>query len=456
MSLNHSELRIDEIVRTLKIAKNGGGGVALIGALGAGMSCIAGLLLQEGVRLIGQDIGASGRSCGYPVYSELSERDLDGVVLCVYSLAIAEDDASYLAVRRLGIPAVSRAELLGAICRDYEKVVCVAGTHGKSTMSAMLTHILKSVGYAPTALLGAAPTGGSALTVSDKRLLLLEACEYKDSFLRLSPDLCVLGALALDHTDYFGSMEQYLSSFSRFSSLASTVIYNKDCQSSVSASLACCGRRISYGESEFADFHYRIGGKSLDGIEYTLFYDNNSLHSFLPMIGEYNLKNLCGAIGAASALGVSVSEAADALTTFPGVERRMQRLDGICSVPVLYDYAHHPEELALAISELKQITEELTVVFMPHTYSRTKSFFEDFARALSLADRCILLDIYPAREQPIDGVSSQALAQAVGGGCIAVGETRCASVLGSIDRGAIALLGAGNMDRLFSELALLK
>ena len=121
-----------------------------------------------------------------------------------------------------------------------------------------------------------------------------------------------------------------------------------------------------------------------------------------------------------------------------------------------YSAAQPEKAVAEAISELKQITEELTVVFMPHTYSRTKSFFEDFARALSLADRCILLDIYPAREQPIDGVSSQALAQAVGGGCIAVGETRCASVLGSIDRGAIALLGAGNMDRLFSELALLK
>ena len=452
MSLNHSEARIEEIIRMLKVAKNGGGRVALLGALGAGMSCIGGLLLHEGVSLLGQDIRGGGDGCGYPVYKQLSEKDFEGVVLCAYSLAIDKDDESYLAARRLGILTVSRAELLGAICADYENVICVAGTHGKSTTSAMLAHILKYVGRTPTSLLGAVPIGGSALTVSDKRMLLLEACEYKDSFLQLTPDLCVLGALALDHTDYFASFDQYLSSFKRFCASAETVVYNLESEGSVSASLECNGRRISYGTGERCDFRYRIGGKSLDGMEYTLYYDNNCLHSYLPMIGEYNLKNLCGAIGAASALGVSVKDAAEALTSFLGVERRMQRLYGLCSVPLIYDYAHHPEELLLAISELKALTDSLTVVFMPHTYSRTKSFFDEFARALSLADQCILLDIYPAREEPIKGVSSEALACAVGGGCLATDEARCARLLRSVDRGAIALLGAGDMDRLFREL----
>ena len=452
MSLFHSDLCETEIKRTLK-NKDNKGNIVFLGALGAGNCALAALMRSLGYGVIAVDRGAGGLPdpLGLCAVGRLDPSVIPTVALGVYSLAVGEDDPDYLLLKRSGVPLASRAQLLGAVRSLYELTVGVSGSHGKSTVTAMLAHILVKEGKRPTVLLGAESADLGYFSSGGKDILLYEACEYKDSFLYFKPDIAVVNSVELDHVDYFRTEEQYRESFFAFCSESSSVICSLQALNALPSITDIRGRCISFGEGSVANFRYRYGGKSAKGMEYDLIYENNCLHFTLPMIGRYNLENASAAIAAAYRLGIDPTRAGQALSDFGGVKRRMERLGTVRGREVYYDYAHHPTELCAAITSLREHYGRLTVVFRPHTYTRTAAFMSRLAEALSMADHAVVCSVYAAREEPVAGADAEALASLVHGAVALDGAAAARYVTEHTD-GAVLLLGAGDLGEIISEL----
>ena len=388
--------------------------------------------------------------------------------MAVYSLAISESDTLVRQAKAEGIPLVSRAQLLGAIMSPYPTRVAVSGSHGKSTTTAIVEHILAVAGRAHTAICGATLFSGSAYFDGGGEVVVAEACEYRDSFLSLCPTHQIVTSVALDHTDYFPSLEAVRRSFLRALDSVHTAIINLDDEVSASISEEISGAKIdtppgesgkkrektvlTYGKSQGAD--YRIHTVTKDGCltRFSITHEGGSYALTTPLIGEFNLYNITAAVALADRLGIARESIEAAVESFRGVERRQSLLGYIGDSAVYYDYAHHPDELRSLISALKERYGTLTLVFRPHTYSRTKSLWSEFVAALSQADGVILLDIYPARESPLDGVTSQRLAECIDGAIYCHDADGAAELATARGHGAIALVGAGEVEAIKSRL----
>ena len=397
----------------------------IIGIGGISMSALAMMLLQKGIKVRGYDRTPSPvtkelEEAGIRVYYEDCEDAFDGIDLVCYTAAVDAEHPQMRLAAKCGARIISRAELLECIASTYANAIAVAGTHGKSTTSGMLSHLfLKSPRFDPTIAVGAKVCGiDSTYRVGNDEHFIFEACEYKDSFLSFYPRVAVVLNIQLDHTDYFHSMEQMLGSFVQFMHNAGKSginILNYDCENCRIAANQCECNLITFSVS--GDERATYYAKNIDLSDgfgaFDIYYQNAFLlHTKLSVPGIHNVSNALAATAAAICSGMTAEEISDGLATYTGVSRRFEFLCQRNGVRYFDDYAHHPDEIRVTLAAAKAITKgKVICVFQPHNYSRLRDLFEDFCTSFADADLLVLTKLYAAREAAGDEVSSALLAE---------------------------------------------
>lgn len=372
----------------------------------------------------------------------------------IYTLAIGENDPEYLAAIGLGLPVLSRADLLGFLTSEYPQRIGVAGSHGKSTVTAMLCDIFTRAERDPTVFCGATlPTGGAA-RFGEGKDCIFEACEYGNSFLCLSPSMAAVLNTDFDHADFFENEEALCASFATFASTAQTLICEADNDKIKSAHPHARTFGLHAGDCHTQNLQY-VAGRG----EFSLILDGQHVGEVqLSVLGEHNVKNALAAALCAADAGISPAAITAALSEFQGAARRMSNRGLFRGARFFDDYAHHPAEIKASITAARQITPKtgrVFVVFQPHTYTRAKAFFADFCDALRAADRVIVADIYPARETDTLGMSAALLASGVGKQAAYVGSFAeiARTLLAEIaPEDTVLVMGAGDIDRLFGQI----
>jgi len=396
----------------------------MLGIGGAGMSALAEVLLDDGINLSGCDTSHSPRleeirALGAKISEGHSRSHLNGVDLLVTTAAVEEEHEEILEARKRNIPVISRAELLAESMRGCE-LVAIAGTHGKTTTSAILAHLLEECGARPSVALGGVIAGKNrAGWRGSSSPAVCEADEYNRSFLQLQPLFAVLTNLEAEHLEYFGTEAALNEAFEKF--LARVPVQGKIwiCGDDPGASKLCWNLRAdcwSYGigvenKLRAEDLGFEDGMRS-----FKLLSEGRSLGMFrLPLPGRHNLLNATGALGAALEFGLSPEMLRKALEAFPGIRRRFEKLGEQNGILFIDDYAHHPTEVAALLSAAResQPSRRLIVLFQPHLFSRTLEFADSFARVLSEADLVIVLPIFASREKKMDGVSHHLILKAM-------------------------------------------
>ncbi len=449
-----------EILKILRSEAPSDRTLHFIGIGGCSMYTLAVLSRSRGFRVTGSDRAESDRTrrlmeMGVTVYIGHEPSHADGADLIIYTHAISERNPEYLAALALGLPMLSRAEYMGILMRDYNNRIGISGTHGKSTTVAMLDRIFTAASSDPTTLSGAELSDGESLHIGNGKLLIYEACEYKDSFLSFAPTVAVSLNLELDHTDYFTDISALRRSFALAMSRASSfALINYDDENLRAIIPDIKAPVITFGQSERADYRYLITSFSDSSTEFTVYSHGVTVGVFrLNIPGVHNVTNAAAAISVALEFGIAKERIATAIDEFRPIPRRMELVGAHRSRAVYYDYAHHPTEISATISTLKLMTSEpITVVFKPHTYSRTASLWDGFLSALSLADHVILTDIYPAREDPIPGITSRRLSDNLGEKAIFSPDGEVPSYVDSFTDGVIIVMGAGDMEEIKNSL----
>jgi len=436
--------------------------VFFVGIGGIGMSALARYFLSRGCRVRGYDRTATGLTRELAgLGMEVIHADDPGLAgldhdLVVYTPAIPAHNRILTALQAAGQPLLKRSEVLGLVCEGNTNV-CIAGTHGKTTISAMTAHILRHSGYGCNAFLGGiASNYGTNFWSHERRLAVIEADEYDRSFFRLSPDIAVISAMDPDHLDIYHSPEAFREAFQAFARRVRTggqliVQHRLSGFQGLPASVS------TYDLSAAAADIHAEGLVPRDG---TYRYDvqawGRRLGGFmLPMGGRHNVENSLAAIAVALRLGLSEAAVRAALADFRGVRRRFEfhlRLPGRAYID---DYAHHPEELRALIGGVRDLYPDsrITLVFQPHLFSRTRDFAAGFAESLDGADEVLLLPVYPAREQPIAGVEARLISAAMRRGAVHVADG--ADVLRWLEAHPPEVLvtaGAGDIDRLVEPI----
>ena len=401
--------------------------VHFVGIGGISMSALALIMKRRGYRVTGYDLRrtpatqkleAEGIEISYTADEKLAACS----DLCVYSAAIHDDHPELVAARAAGAEMVSRAELLGTIAKDYSNSIAIAGTHGKSTTSGMLSQIFLSCESAdPTILVGAElPALHSTFRTGSDGNFIFEACEYKDSFLSFYPTMCIVLNVELDHTDYFHDIDQMRRSFTQFlrNSQSKTAVVNADCPNALKAAeesgceLHTFSLKVRGGEFYPENMRFENGHAVfiLCRIEKRLFEVS------LSVPGIHNVSNALAASAAALISGVPADAICRGLSDFTGVCRRFE-YKGLCNGARVYDdYAHHPDEVRATLDAAKGLgASRIVVAFEPHTYSRLHDFLHGFASVLRRADVVCIAPVYAARETETFGCNSGTLAALIPG-----------------------------------------
>ena len=391
--------------------------VYFIGIGGIGMSALARYFHSQGKVVSGYDktesdltkeLVADGIAVHYDDDVQQAPKDAG---LVVYTPAVPKDHSELLFYQENNFPVLKRSEVLGLITSKTFNI-CVAGTHGKTTISTMIAHILRHSGYGCNAFLGGISVNyGSNFWSNNNNVCVVEADEYDRSFLRLNPDVAVITAMDADHLDIYGTEENMQQAFIEFSGKVKDdgLLLSKHGLKRSSDLIA--GHRQTYSlQNDEADIYgssikLRHGSYEFDVMMKDFMLDNVQLN----IGGMHNVENSIAAIGVANYLGITSDKIKNAVADFMGVKRRFEYIIKTNERVFIDDYAHHPEELKALITGAKALfpDKRCTIVFQPHLYSRTKDLADEFASVLDLADQVILLPIYPARELPIEGVSSQ-------------------------------------------------
>ncbi len=449
-----------EIIK--KVIDGGGKRIHFVGAMGIGMRPLMRLSKELCHLVSGSDIAGGEEHTrlleeGYQITLAHTAECAEGADLLVYSLAVDEDNPEIKYAERNGIPAVSRAEYLGALMESYKVRIGVSGSHGKSTTSAILDRIFTEADLFPTTVIGAKlGDTSSPVRVGKKGYLIYEACEYKDSFLCFSPTYSLFTNLELEHVDYFENLEAIKDSFLEAINMAKVSFINID-DENLASLLPCVSTKcVTFGEGERAEYR---GELSLgDGGKYRLKIQHGGtlvLDVQLGIPGRYNAKNALAAAAAALYLGLPPSKIKRAIESFSGIERRLELLCERDGAKIYYDYAHHPTEIKNAIETVKSMTRgRVSVIFKPHTYSRTQAFLDEFATSLSLADRVYLCEVSAIREKNSCGVSSDTICEMIGERATYVkNEKNIAEIIDSENFSAIIIMGAANLDCVKSALS---
>ena len=437
----------------------------LIGIGGVSMSPLAEVLKSMGLTVRGSDMQLSEaveslREKGIPVEIGQREENVAGADFIVRTAAARDDNPEVKAARERGIPLFERTQAWGAIMQCYRNGVCVAGTHGKTTTTSMLTHICMAGGLDPTVMIGGTlPLLGSGYRLGKGETIILESCEYYNSYHSFSPTIAVILDIDDDHLDFFGNLENIKASFRTFAELVPAeglVVANADDANTVSA-LAGLERPVcTFGFSPEAD----VRPENLSfgkGAEFDVLYRGERWgHICLQIPGRHNVLNALAACAVAIRLGVSPEDTARGLESFRGAGRRIEFKGSVNGADIYDDYAHHPSEFAALMQAVKQMPyRRVLAVFQPHTYTRTQQHFDDFVKVLSLPDKVWLAEIYAAREKNTLGISSADLAAKIPG---AVFLPDFAAIAESIRAEArpgdmILTVGAGDVYRIGEMLA---
>ncbi len=368
--------------------------------------------------------------------------------LIVYSLALDERNPELLYASLVGIPCISRAEYLAYLLSLKRCKIGVSGSHGKSSVTAILKEIFEAAKLSPTVIAGARlPHSDEPYISGGNEVAIYEACEYKDSFLCLPCDIAVFTNLELDHTDYFKTLDDIKRSFTAAMNRAPLSIINIDDENLNSIKPLSKGEVLTYAIEREADFSAAELECSGGVYSFKLFEKGRPVSKIkMSVPGKYMVYNALAAISAARAFGVDAKICSAAVSEYRGLERRFELVATLGDAPVIYDYAHHPTEIKSVIECARDVYDgEITVVFKPHTYTRTRDLWDGFVSSLSLADRVLILPIDGIREREIAGISAENLARALGSSCKCIEERELESQLEKIS-GAVLLLGAASLD----------
>lgn len=399
--------------------------IHFIGIGGSGMFPLVQIMQQRGYKITGSDNNESDtlaleRAMGIDVMLGQRAENIAGADLIVYTAAIMDDNPELRAALVSGVPTVERAELLGFLTGLYKDCICVCGTHGKTTTTAMLTQMLLGAGLDPTAVIGGKlPAIGGNGRAGESSLMVCEACEFKDHFLQLHPDLSVILNVDADHLEYFGTIENIIKSFHKFADMTTrTIIVNGSDPNSMRAAEGINGKEIiTFGWDEHFDYYPANIKRKGAQAEFDLCCGGRALtHLTLHVPGLHNILNATAACAAAIKSGVPVTALGEHLAQFRGAGRRFEILGEVNGVTIADDYAHHPAEIAVTLRAAREMDfRRVWAVFQPFTYSRTKLLMDDFAKALSLADRVVMSEIMGSREKNTDGVYTSQLAEKIPG-----------------------------------------
>jgi len=395
-----------------------------VGAGGVGMCALAEVLLAAGREVNGCDLAASERTLrlerlGARIQLGHDPSHVVGADALVVSSAVAVDDPEVVAAQGAGIPVVRRAELLAEVMRGCHGIA-VAGTHGKTTTTALVASVLDAGGFDPTVVAGGRVHGlGGHGRLGAGPLMVCEADEYDRSFLALHPAWAVLTNVEPEHLDCYGSVEGLEAAFAEFASRVpfyGAVVACVDDPGAARVVSRLDRRVVSYGESEDAQIQAVDVRAEALGSRFSVVSNRRTLGElWLPAPGRHNVANALAAVAVGLELGVPMTAMRERLAAFAGVARRFERIGERDGVTVIDDYAHHPTELRATLAAARQAYPDrrLVAIFQPHLFSRTRDFADGFADALTAADVVVLLPVYPARERPIPGVSSELVAQAL-------------------------------------------
>lgn len=434
------------------------GRVHFIGIGGVGMSAVARIMVARGVPVSGSDakdlpVMADLAAAGARVAVGYAEANLGDAQTVVAGSAIRADNPELAAAKAAGLPVLHRSEALAATMAD-DLVVTVAGTHGKSTTTSMIAVLLQGAGMDPSFAIGAnVPALGVNAANGTSKVFVAEADESDGSFLNYRPQIAVVTNVEPDHLDHYGTPEAVYESFDRFTALLPADGVLVACADDAGAlALARRTRELGntrvllYGTAEEADIRLSDGGPG--NVAVTTAAGEFPLSLQVP--GRHNALNAAAAMAVALELGVAPEQAASALAGFSGASRRFEFKGEGRGVRVYDDYAHHPTEVRAALAAARSVAgdHKVHVLFQPHLFSRTREFAKDFADALNTADTALVLDIYPAREDPIPGVTSELIAGHLGAGgrLVAGGQTAVEALSAAAQPGDIILTaGAGDV-----------
>ncbi|HWJ15855.1 MAG TPA: UDP-N-acetylmuramate--L-alanine ligase [Gemmatimonadaceae bacterium] len=439
--------------------------IHFVGIAGAGMSALAELFLRRGVAITGCDAhpetAGDLRRLGVSV-TDHDPSHVDSARALVVTSAMPKDHPELVRARERGIPVIRRAEALGEVTVGRE-LVGIAGTHGKTTTTVMTAMALGAAGRDPTALVGGrvGDWGGNLRAGSD-RLYVVEADEYDRSFLALTPTVAVVTNIEADHLDIYADLADIRRTFAQFVKGARHIVLCADDANANALSTPSSTEVVRYG---IASADARLVARDISAQNGTtafhVTYDDESLGGVeLRVPGRHNVLNALAAIGSGLVLGADLTSMARGLAEFRGAERRFQRLGDAGGVTVVDDYAHHPTEISATLAAARSSFpgRRLVVAFQPHLYTRTRDFASEFGASLAAADAVFLTEIYPAREKPIEGVSSTLVESAVrqSGGRLQWRGRReeLADALAAFVRegDAVITLGAGDITKTGAEL----
>lgn len=393
--------------------------IHFIGIGGISMSGLAEILLEEDFPVSGSDAKESAltkqlEEKGAKIYiGQRASNITEDIELVVYTAAIHPDNPEYACAKERNLPMLTRAELLGQIMKNYQLPIAVSGTHGKTTTTSMISHILLEANTDPTISVGGIlPAIHGNIRVGQSETFITEACEYTNSFLSFFPKISIILNIDADHLDFFKDLEDIRNSFRRFAALLppdGTLIINKDIPNveEITQGLDC--EILTYSLKSGADYHAEnIVFDEFAHASFDCVKGNENLGRFtLSVPGMHNISNALSAIALAVKIGIDLQTIQKGLLHFSGTDRRFQYKGKVAGVTVIDDYAHHPTEIEATLKTAQNYPHKTTwCVFQPHTYTRTKALMKEFAQALSLADKVILADIYAARETDTLGISS--------------------------------------------------
>lgn len=398
--------------------------VHLSGIGGVSMCALAEVLNHRGFTVKGSDMQDSANlarlaKLGIRATVGHMAENVEGADIVVRTAAIHDDNPEIIRAHELGIPVLERAQAWGVLMKEYDDVICVSGTHGKTTTTSMAAHIALEARLDPQIMVGAhLPIIGGGVRVANGKLFIAEACEYCNSFLNFNPTIAVILNVEEDHLDFFSGIEDIIKSFNAFAERLpedGAVVVNADDAEAMRAidgvdrkiitfAVDCdadvCAKKIKF-DSNGASFMLNVNGEDVVEIK-------------LSVAGKHNVYNALAAAAAALELGISPKCIAAGLAKFTGAGRRFEYKGEYNGAKIYDDYAHHPSEVTATLTAVKQMGYKRVIcAFQPHTYTRTAALKDDFIKALSLADKVILADIYAAREKNTIGITSQVISDGI-------------------------------------------
>ena len=434
--------------------------IYFIGIGGIGMSAIARYYHRKGFKVSGYDktpspltaaLEEEGIEVHYEDNTDFIPKDVEST-LVVYTPAIPKDMGEFVYVQEKGYRVIKRSRTLGEITRG-QRCMAVAGTHGKTTTSTLVSHIFTDTGEGCSAFLGGISKNyDSNLLIDQNDVVVVEADEFDRSFLQLYPEISVITSMDADHLDIYGDEAHIREAFKAYASQVSGTVIVKHGLDITPADTKAEIRTYSFGNPE-ADFY----AEALEDGHFNLHYPGGVIEDCVVGIpGWVNIENATGAAAIGLTYGLDPQKIRKALASFSGVKRRFDLQVKKPGCVYIDDYAHHPEEISAALSSIRNSYPDMkmTAIFQPHLYTRTRDFAPEFAEALSKADKLILLDIYPARELPIPGVTSEIIFKDVT--CpekVLLQRNELMDYLQNEELELVVTIGAGDIDRFVGEIA---